>query len=76
MLQAMGGALSAEQLLRKYCTHVYAQCSYIEAVRRLEMDRRTVAAKVDHQLLGRMQQGGFASDADGPPSCAADGYAV
>jgi hypothetical protein len=41
------GALTAEELLRRYCTHVYRLTgSYEETARRLKLDRRTVKAKV------------------------------
>ncbi len=46
------GKLTAEELLRRYCTVVYAQCgSYQAAARRLQLDRRTVQAKIDRALL-------------------------
>ncbi|MEM7412604.1 MAG: sigma 54-interacting transcriptional regulator [Myxococcota bacterium] len=50
------GDWSAEELLRHYCTRVYAQAgSYEEAARRLGLDRRTVKAKLDPELLARLQ---------------------
>jgi DNA-binding NtrC family response regulator len=50
------GALSAEELLSRYCTHVYAQLgSYEAAARRLGLDRRTVKAKLDPELLQRLR---------------------
>ena len=49
------GTLGAEELLRRYCTQVYAEAgSYEEAARRLGLDRRTVKAKVDRELLERL----------------------
>ena len=46
------GALTVDELLRRYCTLVYAQTGSFEATaRRLRIDRRTVKAKVDPQLL-------------------------
>ena len=50
------GLLSADELLRRYCTHVYAATgSYEEAGRRLGLDRRTVKAKLDPELLERIR---------------------
>jgi transcriptional regulator with AAA-type ATPase domain len=50
------GSLSAEELLRRYCTQVYAQTgSYEAAARRLGLDRRTVKARVDPELLERLR---------------------
>lgn len=46
--RVMDGTLTADELLRAYCTRVYAQChSYEETARRLKLDRRTVKAKID-----------------------------
>jgi DNA-binding NtrC family response regulator len=46
------GALTAEEVLRRYATLVYAKTgSYVETARRLGIDRRTVKAKVDASLL-------------------------
>lgn len=51
-----GGMLTAEDLLRRYCTLVYSQCgSYEETARRLRLDRRTVKSKIDEQLLARLR---------------------
>ena len=51
------GALDAEQLLRRYCTLVYARCgSYEEAGRRLGLDRRTVKAKIDPEMLAELKR--------------------
>jgi transcriptional regulator with AAA-type ATPase domain len=42
------GRLTADELLRRYCTLVYAETgSYEETARRLMLDRRTVKSKVD-----------------------------
>jgi len=53
---ARDGTLTANELLSRYCTLVYAQTgSYEETARRLELDRRTVKAKVDVTLLERLR---------------------
>jgi len=42
------GRLTADELLRRYCTLVYAETgSYEETARRLQLDRRTVKSKID-----------------------------
>ena len=57
--QAMtNGAVTADELLRRYCTLVYAQTgSYEETARRLQIDRRTVKSKVDAERLTRLRAG-------------------
>ncbi len=53
LARAEAGELSADELLRCYCTHLYARLGSYEAVaRQLGLDRRTVRARVDHALLG------------------------
>jgi hypothetical protein len=53
------GSLDAEELLRRYCTQIYAACgSYEEAGRRLGLDRRTVKARIDPAWLERVGSGG------------------
>src|SRR5205814_158747 len=48
----LAGTLSADEVLRRYCTLVYATTgSYQETGRRLGLDRRTVREKVDARLL-------------------------
>jgi transcriptional regulator with AAA-type ATPase domain len=50
------GKLTASELLSRYCTLVYARSgSYEETARRLEIDRRTVKAKIDAELLERLR---------------------
>jgi transcriptional regulator with AAA-type ATPase domain len=63
LLQAVGdGALTAEELLCRYCTLVFAQTgSYIETARRLQLDRRTVKSKIDVQLLEQLRPGSTAT---------------
>jgi sigma-54 interacting transcriptional regulator len=46
------GRLTAEELLVRYCTLVFAETgSYQETARRLGLDRRTVKARIDRRLL-------------------------
>jgi transcriptional regulator with AAA-type ATPase domain len=55
--EARRGELTADELLTRYCTIVYARAgSYEETARRLGLDRRTVKAKVDRELLGRIKR--------------------
>ena len=52
---ARQGALTANDLLSRYCTLVYSQTgSYEETARKLEIDRRTVKAKVNQELLASL----------------------
>jgi transcriptional regulator with AAA-type ATPase domain len=54
--EARAGRLTADELLTRYVTIVYARAgSYEETARRLKLDRRTVKAKVDERLLKRMK---------------------
>ena len=49
------GRLTAEELLRRYCTIVYARTgSYQETARRLQLDRRTVKRHVAPELLSEL----------------------
>ncbi|HEX6885858.1 MAG TPA: sigma-54 factor interaction domain-containing protein [Planctomycetota bacterium] len=49
---------TADELLRAYCTLVYArEGSFDGAARHLDLDRRTVRAKVDPELLERLARG-------------------
>jgi DNA-binding NtrC family response regulator len=53
--EILSGGLSAEEVLNRYCTLVYAETgSYQDAARRLGLDRRTVKARVDGELLERL----------------------
>jgi DNA-binding NtrC family response regulator len=55
---ALQGTLTADELLRHYCTFIYAQTgSYEETSRRIQLDRRTVKSKVDKGLLDRIGRG-------------------
>jgi len=52
----LAGTLSADDVLRRYCTLVYATTgSYQETGRRLGLDRRTVREKVDARLLDELR---------------------
>jgi len=54
--EMLAGSLNADELLRRYCTLVYAETgSYQETARRLDLDRRTVKDKVDPELLARLE---------------------
>jgi DNA-binding NtrC family response regulator len=52
----LDGAMSGDELLSVYCTMIYARtASYVDAARRLGIDRRTVRARVDHALLEQLR---------------------
>jgi DNA-binding NtrC family response regulator len=52
------GELPAEEMLRRYCTLVYAETgSYLRAAERLGLDRRTVKSRVDVALLDELRSG-------------------
>jgi DNA-binding NtrC family response regulator len=54
--EILAGTLSAEEILNRYCTLVYAETgNYQESARRLGLDRRTVKARVDVELLARLR---------------------
>jgi hypothetical protein len=54
--EVLAGSLSAEELLRRYCTLIYADTgSYQETGRRLGLDRRTVREKLDPTLLAELR---------------------
>ncbi len=53
---ARAGKLTADELLSRYVTLVYSRTSsYEETARRLQIDRRTVKAKIDESLLARLR---------------------
>jgi DNA-binding NtrC family response regulator len=53
----LDGQLTADQLVSRYCTLVFAQTgSYVETARRLDIDRRTVKGKIDEDLLAALRQ--------------------
>jgi hypothetical protein len=53
--ELLSGTLTADEVLKRYCTIVYAQAgSYEEAARRLGLDRRTVKSRVDPELLAQL----------------------
>jgi DNA-binding NtrC family response regulator len=57
LLHALDGAsLTADELMRRYCTLVFARTgNYVETARRLGLDRRTVKERVDPGLLARLR---------------------
>jgi hypothetical protein len=58
LAEAAQGALTVDELVRRYCTFVYSQTrSYEETGRRLGVDRRTVKARIDAALLERLGNG-------------------
>ena len=63
----VAGTLDADQLLRRYCTLVYAQTgSYTETARRLGLDRRTTRLKVDPAWLAELRGGNGAGSRPRP----------
>ena len=55
-MEVRAGRISADELLRQYVTIVYSRTgSYEETARRLGLDRRTVKAKVDAEMLKKMR---------------------
>jgi hypothetical protein len=57
LLRALdGAALTADELVRRYCTLVFARTgNYVETARRLGVDRRTVKERLDPALLARLR---------------------
>jgi len=54
--EIVAGELTADELLRRYCTLVFAATgSYEATARRLQLDRRTVRAKVDPAAIERLK---------------------
>ncbi len=53
------GTMTADELLRRYCTLVYSKTgSYEETARRLQLDRRTVKSKIDPEMLAQLRRTG------------------
>lgn len=53
--RVLSGTFTADDLLRNYCTLLYAKTrNYSHVAERLGVDRRTVRAKVDTELLKRL----------------------
>jgi DNA-binding NtrC family response regulator len=51
----LSGDLTADELLRKYCTLLYAKSrNYSHVAERLGVDRRTVRARIDEELLSKL----------------------
>jgi DNA-binding NtrC family response regulator len=56
--EILAARLPADEVVGRYCTLVYAETgSYQEAARRLGLDRRTVKARVEPELLARLRPG-------------------
>ena len=54
----VAGSFTAEEMLRRYCTLVFAQTrNYQETARRLGIDWRTVKEKVDPAFLAQLNGG-------------------
>jgi DNA-binding NtrC family response regulator len=50
------GRLTADEIVRRYCTLVFAKTgSYQETARRVGLDRRTVKDRIDAKLLARLR---------------------
>jgi DNA-binding NtrC family response regulator len=67
----LGGTLTANELVQRYCTLVYAETgSYVETARRLGLDRRTVRERIDAGLQRAVQpeRDGAADGGDGTPA--------
>src|SRR5207245_10103793 len=59
----LAGSFTIDEMLRRYCTLVFAQTgNYQETARRLGIDRRTVKEKIDPALLERLTGGGRRQD--------------
>jgi transcriptional regulator with PAS, ATPase and Fis domain len=55
--EVTGGRLTADELLSRYCTLIYAGTgSYEQAAQHLKLDRRTVKSKIDEEFLQRLRQ--------------------
>jgi len=58
-----GASLTAEELLRQYCTLVYAKLGSYEATAgQLGLDRRTVKSKIDRKLLAELKSSNGGTD--------------
>ncbi|MFH1999394.1 MAG: sigma 54-interacting transcriptional regulator [Planctomycetota bacterium] len=56
--EMQAGTLTSDEVMQRYCTWIYSRSkSYEEAARRLELDRRTVKAKIDPKWLERFTEG-------------------
>jgi hypothetical protein len=58
LLEALSAqSFTVDELVRRYCTLVYAETnSYQETARRLGLDRRTIKAHVDTELLANLRK--------------------
>ena len=53
----VAGRLQVDELIRRYCTLIYAETgSYEQTARRLGLDRRTVKSRIDPDLLDTIRQ--------------------
>lgn len=63
MAQLSNLELTADQLLQRYCTYAYGKTgSFEQAADHLKLDRRTVKAKLDQQLLLQLSSGSLPQD--------------
>jgi hypothetical protein len=65
----LAGDLTADEVLRRYCTVVLARTgSHVRAAAVLGLDRRTVRSRVDRDLLAALRRGGDGASARRAPA--------